>query len=747
MNNKKLLLGLTVLATPFVVENLVETNVASANQAVATQKQTSATTQVAKSSEYVLNKPAKAYVIANDAAKRVNQKATYKAGTYYVYNQSKGMVNISKATGKAGSWINPVDNPNAKVATTTVNPTKTTNQPAQTSSATTTNQKPTPIQKAGQYTVQKTTDSYVNAIDASKKVNAKGKVSAGNYYIFREYKGMLNVSRAQGKVGSWINPGVVTTTAETTAPTKPAPTQTETKPTTTTQTSGTKTSTGTFALTSETQAYQNAVDASKKVNARGKVSVGTYHIFREYKGMLNVTKAKGKPGSWINPGVVTTTTETTTPTKPEPTKPTPAPTQTETKPTTTTQTLGTKTSAGTYKLTSATEKYVNAADASKKSNAKGKLAVGDYHIFREYKGMLNLSKVKGRAGSWINPVVTVTTKTTTPAQPQPTKPTSAPTQTETKPTTTTQTLGTKTSAGTYKLTNVTEKYVNAADASKKSNSKGTLAVGDYHIFREYKGMLNLSNVKGKPGSWINPLVPVANALTSRLGVIDPLILDDTNSIPKNATNLGGLAMTAENKKIHTNTILEEYKNELEKKYGSKFVKSDGGIVFENGKKFTVEFGETEEINDRYAHVVTLKSSDEIIKLVTKPKVKTTETKPSSVTTTQTPVTTVTPTTTPSKSRPDIKEATNIGGVVTPEYEGQQQFNLKDHQDLWKSVVAQHLGATNPNQLEIKYFDPSQAAVYFQDKGALVVKFDTYRRNLTYFENGITTTGSGKQLNY
>ncbi len=37
------------------------------------------------------------------------------------------------------------------------------------------------------------------------------------------------------------------------------------------------------------------------VNRTGKVYPGTYYIFNVANGMINVTKVKGSPGSWINP--------------------------------------------------------------------------------------------------------------------------------------------------------------------------------------------------------------------------------------------------------------------------------------------------------------------------------------------------------------------------------------------------------------------------------------------------------------
>lgn len=48
-------------------------------------------------------------------------------------------------------------------------------------------------------------------------------------------------------------------------------------------------------------AFATANDAKQRINRRGTVRPGTYKIFNEYDGMINVTKQQGVPGSWINP--------------------------------------------------------------------------------------------------------------------------------------------------------------------------------------------------------------------------------------------------------------------------------------------------------------------------------------------------------------------------------------------------------------------------------------------------------------
>lgn len=47
--------------------------------------------------------------------------------------------------------------------------------------------------------------------------------------------------------------------------------------------------------------YVNAIDAKNKKNAKTKVGQGTYNIYKESEGMLNVSSKQGVAGSWINP--------------------------------------------------------------------------------------------------------------------------------------------------------------------------------------------------------------------------------------------------------------------------------------------------------------------------------------------------------------------------------------------------------------------------------------------------------------
>lgn len=53
--------------------------------------------------------PTAGYVSSTDAAERVRSNSTVPAGSYAVFNESHGMVNVTRQAGVPGWWINPQD--------------------------------------------------------------------------------------------------------------------------------------------------------------------------------------------------------------------------------------------------------------------------------------------------------------------------------------------------------------------------------------------------------------------------------------------------------------------------------------------------------------------------------------------------------------------------------------------------------------------------------------------------------------
>jgi hypothetical protein len=57
---------------------------------------------------------------------------------------------------------------------------------------------------------------------------------------------------------------------------------------------------------------------------------------------------------------------------------------------------------------------------------------------------------------------------------------------------------------TYKVVTTVGGYLTAADAKARKNKKTTVKPGEYFVFNTADGMVNVTKVKGVPGSWINP---------------------------------------------------------------------------------------------------------------------------------------------------------------------------------------------------------------------------------------------------
>lgn len=64
-----------------------------------------------------------------------------------------------------------------------------------------------------------------------------------------------------------------------------------------------KSSDVTYQLKQSVPGFLTAADAKAGKNKQGTVEAGTYYIFNQASGMINITAHKGIPGSWINPNV------------------------------------------------------------------------------------------------------------------------------------------------------------------------------------------------------------------------------------------------------------------------------------------------------------------------------------------------------------------------------------------------------------------------------------------------------------
>lgn len=122
------------------------------------------------------------------------------------------------------------------------------------------------------YTVHRTVNGYLTALDAKQRKNKKSTVKPGHYYVFKRADGMINVTAKPGQPGSWINPNDnVPATNET------------------------------YIVHKNLNGYYTAQDAKLRKNKKTTVKPGRYYVFKRADGMINVTAKPGHPGSWINP--------------------------------------------------------------------------------------------------------------------------------------------------------------------------------------------------------------------------------------------------------------------------------------------------------------------------------------------------------------------------------------------------------------------------------------------------------------
>lgn len=131
--------------------------------------------------KYILEVDTEVYDTAEDALRNNNVKLLYPAGEYYIHKESQGMFNISKSSTKWGAWVNP----------NTINTGNTVNE----------KESETEI-----YGIQKKINTYRSSSDAEKSVDATAAYNEGNYYIYKQENGMLNITKEVGKEGDWINP-------------------------------------------------------------------------------------------------------------------------------------------------------------------------------------------------------------------------------------------------------------------------------------------------------------------------------------------------------------------------------------------------------------------------------------------------------------------------------------------------------------------------------------------------------------
>lgn len=247
-------------------------------------------------------------------------------------------------------------------------------------------------------------------------------------------------------------------------------------------TSNTSASGSNYVLNNSVKVYVDAQSAKTGVGAKATYASGTYYIYKSYNGMINISRVQGQPGAWINPNDNLTKVV--------------APVTTEKTPSSTT--------SGTYSLAIKVNKYISASNAKTETGSRGYYYPGSYYIYKSYDGMLNISKVKGAPGAWINPAENkVSTVVVKPVEPEVVKPVEPEV---TKPVDVVVTPVTETkqyaSGDQFVVTKSTPVFISADLAKQDKGSSNVYYPGTYYVYKVYGDCINISRVKGSAGGWI-----------------------------------------------------------------------------------------------------------------------------------------------------------------------------------------------------------------------------------------------------
>ena len=314
--------------------------------------------------------------------------------------------------------------------------------------------------------LDKTANGYVTAENAEKKVDAKTKYNAGSYHVYKISGKAINLSRKQGQAGSWINVDDLAK-AETKAQGS---------------ISGEK-----VTVKNAVKVYRNAKNALEARSAVTSYPAGTYYIYKRSGNAINISKSAGSSGGWIDARTLDV-------------KENPSDSKNSDNASNTVEKLS---------LSKTVNVYMNAQDARNEKNAVKTYAAGTYYVFNRVSGAVNISRVKGQAGAWVNlnslnqskPDTQKPSKPETPKPSNPVKPTPTPSENKDKPIN--NNIQSLAKGDRVNLKSTTNVYLNAEDARSSKNSVKTYAAGTYYVFNTRRGAVNVSKSLNSPGAWIN----------------------------------------------------------------------------------------------------------------------------------------------------------------------------------------------------------------------------------------------------
>lgn len=314
-----------------------------------------------------------------------------------------------------------------------------------------------PAALAEQYKLNNSVQVYKEAKAAKNREKSYKTYSKGMYHIYKKHEGMLNITKTKSMPGAWMNPAdnisndsIVKSTGKTTSAVKKDMLKGDS-----------------LQISSQIDGYINSEDAKAGKNPVVLYKAGQYYVFaKASNGMINISKEKNSAGAWVNPQKLENIND-----------------------------LAGKKNSNIQKtnniyLNEAINGYINSGDARAKRNEVVKLAKGQYFIYLEYKGMINITKDKKSAGAWINP-----SDLKIDIQNNKSENTKEEKVVDMKQ---------RAAQAIYSLRNEVAGYMNSDDAKNGTNPVRQVEKGKYYIYSSYQGMLNISKEKQSEGIWINP---------------------------------------------------------------------------------------------------------------------------------------------------------------------------------------------------------------------------------------------------
>lgn len=141
------------------------------------------------------------------------------------------------------------------------------------------------ISSTEKYTVYIDIPKYTNAGNAKQRDSSLscGTLNDGEYYIYKKYDGMINLTKTIGIAGAWINPE--DNKKQEQSPSQADKVETSEK----------------YEVYKTIKKYSNASDAKNMTNNIGSSNPGVYYIYKKYEGMINLSTVKNTAGFWMNP--------------------------------------------------------------------------------------------------------------------------------------------------------------------------------------------------------------------------------------------------------------------------------------------------------------------------------------------------------------------------------------------------------------------------------------------------------------